>query len=256
MRLRLTLPLVAAFVAGSLAHAEDDAPTAPLEPMRIVEALKSKDKAARLAAAQQAKDVQDDKLVAPLAALLGDEDMAARHAAIEALGARASADSQKKAASALAAHLPKVAKKPECEAELIAAAQALGVLAQPASIDALMADIEMGTPSGVVRSRLTAVANVASPEAIDALIQFLAKQGRGQNGQQRDACRDALRDATGENFGNDPDGWRAWWKDAKKSFDFDAAARRRAAARQKQADDEQRRKDRKAKKEGDGGGKK
>lgn len=256
MRFGLALALVTVLAAGSLAPAEDAAAPAPIEPAKIVEALKSKDKSARLAAAQQAKDVQDEKLVSPLASLVDDEDMATRHAAIEALGSRTSPEAQKKAASALAAHLPKVAKKLEDEAELIATARALGALAQPSTIDALMADIETGTPNDVVRTRLAAVANIAAPGAIDALIQFLAKQGRGQNGQQRDACRDALREATGENFGNDPDAWRSWWKDAKRTFDFDAAARRRAAEKQKQADDEKRKRERKEKKEGDGGAKK
>jgi HEAT repeat protein len=249
---RLASAALALCLLASAAIAGDPPAAAPPEPAKLAESLKSKEKADRLAAARDAKDVQDEKLTAPLAALLDDDEAAIRHAAIEALGRRTAADAQKKAASALASHVTKVAKRADAEVELIAAVQALGVLAQPSSLDALTSDIEIDTPLEVVRARLTAVANLPSPEAIDALIQFLAKQGRGKNGAQREACRAALRDATGQNLGNDPDAWRAWWKDAKKDFDFAAAAERRAAERE--AKDEKDRKKRERQEKRDGGG--
>jgi HEAT repeat protein len=249
-------PLVAVRALGFAVSAAlaDDAPPAPAAPpdaAKLADALKSKDKPARLEAAQQAKDVQDEKLVAPLAALLDDEDAVVRHAAIEALGHRTPPEAQKKAAAALAAHLPKLAKKPEAEPELIAAVQALGVLAQPSTLDALTSGIEIDTSPDVVKARLTAVANIPTADAIDALIQFLAKQGRGRNGPQREACRNALKEATGQNLGNDPDAWRGWWKDAKKTFDFAAAAQRRAA--EKDAKDGEKHKPEKKGKKDDGG---
>jgi HEAT repeat protein len=188
--------------------------------------------------------------VAPLVSLLSDDDSSLRMSVIDALGHRESPEDRRKAASALAGHLPKAARKANSDVEVIATAQALGTLAQPASIDALLADIELGTPPDVVEARLMAVAQVPSADAIDSLITFLAKQGRGKGGPQREACRGALREATGENLGNDPDVWRAWWKDAKKGFDFEAAARRRADERQRKAEADEKRRAKKDKKDG------
>ena len=235
---------------------KDPAPAdaAPAGPAQIAESLKAKDAALRLKAAQEAKNLQDDKLLAPLAALLDDPDAGIRRAAIDALACRVPVEAQKKASAALAAHLPKVSKKLETQLEQIATAEALGTLAQPAALDALISGIETDSPPDVAEARLAAAANIPTAEAIEALIQFLAKQGRGQNGPQREACRRALRAATGENLGNDPDTWRAWWRDAKKTFDFDAAVRRRAAEKQKKDDAGKRRADKKGRKNGEGDG--
>jgi hypothetical protein len=63
-------------------------------------------------------------------------------------------------------------------------------------------------------------------------------------------------DATGEKLGNDPDAWRAWWKDAKKTFDFAAAAQRRAAEKEGKDGGEKRRSGKKDKKDDGDEGKK
>src|SRR5258708_7077986 len=100
---------LAVVLAAPMALA-DDAPAPPpavptaADPAKIVEALKGKDKSARAEAVKQAKDVQDDKLIAPLAALLDDEDAAVRQDVIAALAARQPVDARKKAAAALAVH--------------------------------------------------------------------------------------------------------------------------------------------------------
>jgi HEAT repeat protein len=251
-----TVVVAAGFAAAGDAPPSDAAPAdaPPADAAHLAESLKAKEPAARLAAAQQAKSLQDEKLVAPLVALLDDADAAIRRAAIDALANRLAAEAQKKASAALAAHLTKVSKRTDAELEQVATAQALGTLAQPAAVDALMSGIGTDSSAEVVEARLTAVANIPTADAIESLIQFLAKQGRGQNGPQREACRQALRAATGENLGNDPDKWRAWWRDAKETFDFDAAVRRRAAERQKKDDAARRRAEKKAKNGGDGDG--
>lgn len=249
--------LVALAACGSLATFPSVASTACADepvalsptPEKLLEAFKSKDKPVRLEAAQQAKALQDDKLVPALIALLDDDDVSVRHAAIDALGARSGPDAMKRAAAGLGAHLPKLAKKLETEAELIAIVQALGSLGQPSSVGVLLDDIAVDTAPDVVKVRLLAVANIPTADAIEGLIQFLAKRGRGANNLQGHHCRAALKAATGEDRGNDPDAWRSWWKEAKKDFDFDAAARRRAAAKAQQEDKEKRRKE---KKDGDG----
>jgi HEAT repeat protein len=253
---RAAAALAALALFAAAAFADGPAPAAPTAPdaAKLAESLKAKEAADRLAAAQQAKDVQDEKVLAPLVALLDDADGGVRRAAIDALGHRVRVDAQKKASAALVAHLPKVSKRVETQLEQLATVDALGALAQPAALDVLMSGIDTDTAPELVRARLSAAANIPTAEAIESLIQFLAKQGRGQNGPQRDACRQALREATGENLGNDPDAWRAWWRDAKKTFDFDAAIRRRAAEKQKKEDAGRRRADKKGKQDGEGGG--
>lgn len=234
--------LCAAILVTSAAFADGPAPAPAADSAKIVEALKSTDRAARLDAAVQAKSVQDDKLLAPLVAALDDEDSAVRETAVAALGARTGSEAKKKAASALNARLVKDAKKPDATTETIAVAEALGRLAQVSSVDALAGDIAADADSDVVTARLMALANVPAPQAIEALIQFLARGGRG-GAKAHQICRQALRSATGEDLGGDPDAWRAWWRDAKKTFDFDAAARRREEERAKHDKPEKKKKD-------------
>ena len=242
------LGLVAALSLSTAALAQDPAPPAKPEPAKpdpakIAAALKSKEAPDRLAAAKDAKSVQDDSLVAPLAALLGDRDPEVRRAAVEALGARESAESVKRAASSLGAHLGRLGKKTgaEAEAETAATADALGLLAQPSSIEILLSDIAVETAPDVVKARLMAVANIPTAEAVEGLISFYGKRGRGANDLQGHHCLAALKSATGQSRGPDPDIWRAWWRDAKKEFDFKAAAERRAKARAEQTEKERRR---------------
>src|SRR5689334_21840206 len=96
---RFAALVLAVLLAAPMALA-DDTPIPPAavptaaDPAKILEALKGKDKAARAEAVKQARDVQDDKLVAPLAALLDDEDAAVRQDVIAALAARQSVDSR------------------------------------------------------------------------------------------------------------------------------------------------------------------
>lgn len=225
------------------------APTAPTaesqSPAALVDDLVAKMGDTKLAvhrldAATASKDVQDPKLLPPLLKLLRDDHPDVRTAAIAALGARTAPDQVKRAADALAARLAPLAKKPELAGELVAACRALHDLAQPSAIDALLADIENGTPSDVVTARCMAVANVPSPRAIEALIDLMARRHRDGTGIRATAAS-ALAYATGERATNDADHWRAWWKDHEKSFDFDAAAARRADARKKKDDAEERR---------------
>ncbi len=246
------LGLVAALSLSTVALAEDPVPPAKPEPPKaepatVLGLLKSKEPSDRLAGARDARSAQDDSLVAPLIALLGDPDSETRRAAIDALGARESSGSVKRAAASLASHLGRLGKKAEAEveAEIIATANALGTLAQPSSVDVLLSDIAVETAPDVVKARLLAVANIPTAEAIEGLIAFLARRGRGANDLQGHHARAALKWATGESRGVDPDVWRSWWKDAKKEFDFKAAAERRAKARAEQEEKDRRRDERK-----------
>ena len=106
------------------------------------------------------------------------------------------------------------------------------------------------TDREIASARLMAVSNVCSAEAVDGLISFAAK-GRGMN-RLKDLARKALKDATGADVRGGADEWRAWWKENKKDFDFEAvrAAREEAAAKRKAKEEKKRqRKEKREKKQ-------
>lgn len=236
---------LAVFAASPEARAEDPAargaspqPPAASAPAvdvdALIKALASDDAKERYDAAAKAKDVQDAKLLKPLAAALKDDIHEVRVAVMEALGARTGAEDRKAAAAALHKVLGPLSKKADYQPELLVALRAVHDLAQPSSVKPLLEDIDVHTDREVVDARLMAVANIPTPDAIDALIQFMSRGRKGGEESHRASVQKALLYATGERQRNDPDAWRAWWKDARKTFDFEAAAENRNAAREKQ----------------------
>jgi hypothetical protein len=185
----------------------------------------------RLAAAKEAATVQDARVVTPLGRLLRDEVADVRLAAVAALGARTDTADKKHAATVLAERLDPLDKsllaKPEAKPELLAAIASLKTLAQPTSIDALLKGIDEDEDADLVEARAMAVANVPAAAAIEGLIDRMSRGRRDGSGIRARISR-ALAWATGEQPANDPDHWRAWWKDHKATFDFAAAAERRA----------------------------
>jgi hypothetical protein len=196
----------------------------------LVKKMKDRDATVRLAAVRDATAIQRPELTSQFVKLVKDEDGLVRLAAIEALRGRGERTCKRKAAQALAARLPTLSVKSGYWDEYVLAIAVLHDLAQPESIDALM-DMGLGEDPETAKARLFAVANVPDPEAVDELIKFLSKgRSKGRN-NQRDLARQALRYATGEKLGKDPDQWRSWWKKVRKDFDFEEAAARRAEAR-------------------------
>lgn len=242
----------------SAARAEDPAPGAQAAPTieQVLKDLADKEfTVKRLDAATAAKDFQDPRLVPLLAKLLKDDAPEVRAAAVAALANRTDGDQQKKASEALTDRVKAMGGKVEVEQERITVVKALGKLAQPGCIDALLDDIEDGMSPTETEARCMAVANVPSPKAIEGLIGLMSKRHRDGTGIRASAVR-ALQYATGEKGGNDPDQWRAWWKDHEKTFDFAAAAERRAKAEQAKEERDARRDGKKdrggKKKDGDG----
>lgn len=210
--------------------------------------------ATRLDGAVGALGVQDAKLLAPLVKLLKDPDTDVRLAAIKALGARESEDQKKKGAEALAARIKFLEKEVRDQGELLAVVKSLHDLAQRGAIDPLLDGIMDDSDHDVAEARAMAVANIPCAEAIEALINAMAKRGRNGSGMQP-LFRKALQYATGERGVVDPDMWRKWWKDNKDSFDFDRAAVDREKARGAKEERDQKRKDREGKRgEGEGKG--
>ena len=134
-------------------------------------------------------------------------------------GGRASSPSRASAGASAASSSPsapadRFAGCPADREELLRVIDALRLLQQPASIKPLLDDIDLHMEFDEVEARMYAVANVPHAEAIERLIQFLAKGRRGGSDmkKQRDAAQKALQYATGQRFGHDPDRWRAWWR--------------------------------------------
>lgn len=209
----------------------------------------------RLDAANAAKAFQDPRLVPALAKLLKDESPDIRAAAVGALAVRTDPDHRKKAAEALGDRLRGLGDKAEGESERIGIAKGLEKLAQPGTIDVLLDGVSPGMATSEVEARCRAVANVPSPKAIEGLIGVMSKGHRDGSGVRAIAAR-ALQWATGEKPVNDPDHWRAWWKEHAKTFDFEAAADRRAKEEQAREDRETKRRERDGRGGKDGKGRK
>jgi hypothetical protein len=192
----------------------------------------------RLAALKESAGTDDVRLLAPLGKLLKAPEEDVRLAAVTALASRTMPDTKKRAATALlerskalqAAYEKDVTKK----AELVAVVKGLHDLAQEHTVDGLLDGVELGVDLSIVEARALAVANIPSAKAIEGLIDYMARRHRDGSGI-RSVLAKALAYATGVKQANDVDAWRAWWKDAKATFDFQAAADARAAARDAKA---------------------
>ncbi len=207
----------------------------------LCERFKANEADARLSAAMEAKDVQDPKVTAALAHAVSDADADVRKASIAALAVRTDDAAKKQAATALAARLTRLRTAPAMQEELLAALAALHDLAQPSTVRALAEglDVDSTTDAKLMDAWTHAIGNIPSAEAIESLIDFLAREGRGRQWWGRSTVA-GLTYATGEKWGGDPDVWRKWWREHKQTFDFQAAAARRAKERQDAKDREER----------------
>jgi len=254
----LTAVLVLGLVSLPAVWAEDG-PGEPDEKARaaaLIAAMKSKDPDARAEAAEKAAGNQHASLTSALVRLLADRELGVRHMAMQALGTREVRAARKKAAGALTPKLKRLGNHPADRDELMRVIDTLRLLQQPSSIRPLLDGIDGDMELDEVKARLNAVAGVPDAEAIERLIQFLAKGRRGGLKPQRTAAVKALQWATGQRLGHDPDKWRAWWREYGKDFSFEALADEREEAARKKKEKEDARKKRKKGRERKGRGKK
>jgi HEAT repeat protein len=206
----------------------------------LVERLRSKDVVVRTAAATDARECEDPRVTAALAHALADPEAEVRKTAARVLGTRTEEAEKKAAAKALAGRLPRLDASPDLALEQEIVVDALHDLAQPLALKALVDGLDLDDADlRPTERRLRAIANLPTKEAVSALIDVLARQGRG-GGAWRRPVRDALVYATGERLGADPDAWRAWWRRHEGGFDLEAAAARRAKQRAEQKEREDR----------------
>lgn len=225
----------------------EEPPVAPAQPSAeevaaaLVARLRDADADVRVQAALEAVACPSPALLKPLLRLLTDPEQGVREAATKALGARVEEGDRKKAAAGLVPRLARLGRPQEDQAERLVVIDALAHLAQPVSIRPLLDGIGLETLPEEFEARLDAVARVPHAEAIERLIQFLARGHRGSFGRQVAAARNALQLATGVRLGDDPDRWRAWWRDNERTFSFEAIAAARAQAEAERQEREARR---------------
>ena len=94
-----------------------------------------------------------------------------------------------------------------------AAAQALGQLGAPESVDTLVERME-GEREGTVRVYMAGAARAMKVmKAVDPLITWMTEPGATIN--IKAVCSRALKEITGVTFGPDPEAWSKWWAQNK-----------------------------------------
>lgn len=237
---RIPLSLLLLLALAAPLHASEPESAAD-HAKALAEAMESEDADARAQAAKDACKNTEATLTSPLIRLLKDDVLAVRLAAMEALATRTDKTGKRKAASALLAHQDRVGKDPARMEECEAALRALRPHATTSALKPLLKGVTKDTPIALLDARLNAVAWIPHASAIESLIDLLAQgRRRGESVPIKGAAVRALRVATGNDgrgLGVDPDRWRAWWRDAKAEFDFEAVAATRRTAGQGNGED-------------------
>ncbi len=106
----------------------------------------------------------------------------------------------------------------------VAVVAALGHIGDPKAISPLAKDFWgfKGRNAAIQagQAKLAALGRIQSKKSVDALIDLLYKFGRGRQGTGRlvaDGVR-ALQALTGQEFGQERDEWKDWWKKNKAKF--------------------------------------
>ncbi len=237
--------LIVLLLLSSLAIAEQEAERTAKD---VLKDLKDRDRGIKILAIAECAQFPDASIGTQLTKMLKEKDFELRMAVIDALKAREDKTDRRRAAQALAARLKPLTGKLQDAEEYEAVIDALGHLAQPCSIKALL-DMKTEEDKATAQARLMAVANIPSKDAVEALIQFGSKgRNRGSNNQRVFTAK-ALQHATGQKFGKDMDKWRAWWRENRDTFDLKMMKAQREAEAAKQAEREARQEEKRRRRE-------
>ncbi len=228
------LLLASILLSPARAHAEDAEKDAA---KALIERFKAEDAEEREKAAIESAANGQSSLTSPLLKLLKDDYVTVREAALGALATRTDKSSRRKASSTLVSRLKKLEKSPEDRPELMLTFKTIGRLGDAGAVKPLLADIEPETEKELAQARFMAVAEIPHKEAVERLINYLAKwRRRGDMAGHRRLAVNALQHATGQKLGGDPDKWRAWWREAEDGFDFEYFRAAREARAQEATD--------------------
>lgn len=185
----------------------------------LKEAFAKGDSTARIAAIEAGVEVVDPKVIAAIGKGLADDDPAVALAACDALGRMPHEDSLDQ----LERHYRKLKKQADDEEGLVAVLKAVGRLADPDGIDLLSDDPFKAKGYPVVQARILGLGNIRSKDSVEAVFDLMNKVGKRDLDSYMGELRLALVQLTGEDRGDDPRQWQAWWQEHHK--DFEVAAR-------------------------------
>ncbi len=170
----------------------------------VARALGDRDPDMRLAAALDLVSVGDTRATPALSALLQGTDAYRRQRAAEALG-------ELRDPAAVPSLIAALQGGPVDVRE--SAAVALGDLRDSRAVAPLSRALKSQDPT-LRTSAAAALAEIGDKDAVPALIGSLGHRDE----YTREAAAEALQKLTGQDFGEDPAQWRAWWEQEKATL--------------------------------------
>jgi len=179
-------------------------------------AYKEGDSAAQIAAIREAVEVVDKRVIDLVAKGLDGKDREVAFAACDALGRMRHPESLKKLDSFYGKEKRNLGKD---EDGLVAVLKSVGRLGDPKGIDILIDSPFKSKGYPVIQARFYGLANIRDAKAVDAIFGLLDKVGNNQLDRYMGDIRLALLQLTGEDRGEDPRQWQAWWRENKKGYE-------------------------------------
>jgi len=208
--------------------AQDDTPPRP-DPAVVEEALSELERAfkkgkapERRAAIESHAGVNDERVVAWFAKGTKDKDRMVQAAALEALRWLPN----EAALEALHTSLKKNRSIVKDDALYEALVKAIGQHGHPSSVEVLTDNALAAAPKGVTVARIYGLGHIRSKESISALMDLMARTGKGRKrgkGSAQARMKEfatSLQVLTGETIGTDEAAWTAWWRENEGDFEI------------------------------------
>jgi hypothetical protein len=178
-------------------------------------AAKGDDAAAYATAIRASADALDERVIDAVAKALKSKQAEVSGAAIDTLGRMRHPESTRALTGFYKSHKKALTDDEPQLAELL---KAIGRLGDPKGIDTLIDSPFSAKSYPVLRARLLGLGNIRDAESIEGLVSLASKVGERDLENYMSDIRLALVQLTGEDQGDDPRQWGAWWRDAKKGY--------------------------------------
>lgn len=219
LALALACPPVPA-TAQSAAVVQDEGGASRARADAALEALgaaeKGGDAAAYAKAIRESVDAVDKRVIDAIAKGLKSKEAAVAEAAIDTLGRMRDPESTKALTGFYKSHKKALT---EDEARLAELLKSIGRLGDPKGIDTLIDSPFSAKSYPVVRARFLGLGNIRDAESIEGLVSLASKVGERDLESYMSDIRLALVQLTGEDMGDDPRQWGAWWREHKKGYE-------------------------------------
>lgn len=217
LALALACPPVPASVSSAAVVQDEGATRARAEAAlaSLAEAEKGGDAAAYAKAIRASVDAVDKHVIDAIAKGLKSKEAAVAEAAIDTLGRMRDPESTRALTGFYKSHKKALT---EDEARLAELLKSIGRLGDPKGIDTLIDSPFSAKSYPVVRARFLGLGNIRHAESIEGLVSLASKVGERDLESYMSDIRLALVQLTGEDMGDDPRQWGAWWRDNKKGY--------------------------------------